>query len=132
MRSFKIKVSSTQETFFSANSTAATTTTTTTTPGTIISGGGQTIPTMATAGLYFLTPPAGAGFAQIQFLTAGAYTFDGSTPDDTNGIGFQATAGTIVELETANEIAQFRFNGTNSGTDAVQVRAEYWTSNPAP
>ena len=66
----------------------------------------------------------------MQFLTAGVYTFDGSVPDDVNGIGFQVTAGTVVELHTANEIAQFRFTGTNSGGDAVQVRAEYWTADP--
>lgn len=128
VRTFKIKVQADCNTGACAPTASADNATPTT--GVVISGSGATVPATLSAGVFYLTFPAGANFATVQFHTAGVYTLSGATPSDTNSIGVQVTAGTIITLQSGNEIASFRFTGTNDGADAVQAYAEYYTGNP--
>lgn len=100
-------------------------------PGVIISGSGQTVPITLSAGLFTLTPPNGATYATVQFHCPSVWTVTGATPSDVNSIGNQVTAGTLVVLQTRNEIDSFRFTGTNDGADPTQAFVEYYTAAPA-
>ena len=127
VRGFKLKLQASTGACFAP--VTCPTTTDTTTCGTVISGSAQTISPDCSPGIFTLTPPAGAGFAQFQFLTPGVYTVDGSTPSDTNGVGFQMAAGAVVDL-SATEIAVFRVTGANDGADGFKGSAVYYTSDP--